>query len=232
MYSSFPIEKEGKIPLSLQEFLEPSRVGLLMWDMQKGLAGHALGVEGIQQAALKLLASAKLVGIPVIWSRHVLPPLELTSGPFLLFLMKKQKVDRPHLLKPTMQEGMEETEFLPGLIPEPHHLIINKSQPSLFVDTPLDLRLKTMGIDTLVIAGVATDIGIEFNCRHAASLGYYTVVAEDASGSYTCEAHERSLEFLRGWTTPVVTSDVICRNWDEAGGRRGNQSPKPEQKRE
>lgn len=45
-------------------------------------------------------------------------------------------------------------------------------QPSLFVDTPLDLRLKTMGIDTLVIVGVATDIGVEFTCRHAAALGY------------------------------------------------------------
>jgi nicotinamidase-related amidase len=213
-YTPFPIEKEASIPLSLGDFLRPGRVALLMWDMQNGLAGKALGLDGIKQSAAKLLDSAERAGIPVIWSRHILPPLELTAGPFLLFLMKKQKVDRPHLLRPTMQEGMEETEFLPGFAPKPHHLVIPKSQPSLFVDTPLNLRLKTMGIDTLVIAGVATDIGVEFNCRHAASLGIYTVVAEDATGSYTKEAHERSLDFLRSWTTPVVTSDEICRNWD------------------
>jgi nicotinamidase-related amidase len=231
-YSSFPVEKEGSIPLSLQEFLRPRRVGLLMWDMQKGLAGRALGIEGITKAAVKLIAAAEAACIPVIWSRHVLPPLELTAGPFLLFLMKKQKVDRPSLLRPTMQEGMEETEYLPGLTPQPHHLVIPKSQPSLFVDTPLDLRLKTMGIDTLVIAGVATDIGVEFNCRHAASLGYYTVVAEDATGSYTKEAHERSLDFLRGWTTPVVTSDVICANWHEASETKDlNQSSRSNRNR-
>src|SRR6201999_261270 len=102
----------------------------------------------------------------------------------------------------------------PGLTPQPHHLVITKSQPSLFVDTPLNLRLKTMGIDTLVIAGVATDIGVEFNCRHAAALGFYSVVAEDASASYTVEAHERSIAFLRDWITPVLSTDEICGFWD------------------
>ena len=213
-YAPFPVEKETSIPLNFEQFLRKGRVALLMWDMQKGLAGRALGIEGVKQAAAKLLASADRASIPVIWSKHILPSLELTCGPFLLFLMKKQKVNRPHLLKPSMQEGMEETEFLPGFAPQPNHLVFAKSQPSLFVDTPLDLRLKTMGVDTLVIAGVATEIGVEFNCRHAAALGYYTVVAEDATGSYTHEAHERSLEFLRSWTTPVVGSDEICRVWD------------------
>jgi nicotinamidase-related amidase len=127
--------------------------------------------------------------------------------------MKKQKVDRPSLLKPTMQEGMEDTQFVDGLSPRPNHLVLEKSQPSLFVDTPFDLRLKTMAIDTLVIAGVATDIGIELTCRHAATLGYYSVVVEDATGAYSRDAHERSLAFLRSWTTPVVTAQAIADAW-------------------
>jgi nicotinamidase-related amidase len=163
--------------------------------------------------ANRLVDAAERAAIPVIWSRHILPPLRFTSGPFLKFLMKKQQVDRPSLLKPTMQEGMEDTQFVDGLSPRPNHLVLEKSQPSLFVDTPLDLRLKAMAIDTLVIAGVATDIGIELTCRHAATLGYYSVVAEDATGAYSREAHERSLAFLRGWTTPVVTTQTIVDAW-------------------
>jgi nicotinamidase-related amidase len=112
-----------------------------------------------------------------------------------------------------MQRGMEETEYVDGFGPSPHHLVIEKSQPSFFVDTPLALRLRALDRDTLVIGGVATDIGIEFTCRHAAALGFYTVVAEDASGAYTREAHERSLAFLRGWTTPVVPTAAICDIW-------------------
>lgn len=202
------------IPLRLEDFINPERVALVMWDMQNGLAGRAPEVDTIRKNALRLIDSAERLSIPVIWSRHILPPIELTTGPFLLFLMKKQKVDHPSKLTPQLQRGMDDTNFIDGMAPLPHHIVLEKSQPSLFVDTPLDLRLKTMGIDTLVIAGVATDIGVEFTCRHAAALGYYTVVAEDATGAYTREAHERSLAYLRGWTTPVVSTDTICKAWD------------------
>ena len=206
-------ESFSKVPLGTEDFLDPRRVALVMWDMQKGLAGQTAEIEKISKAAKALILAADQAEIPVIWSRHVLPSVELIPGPFLLFLMKKQKVEHPRLLAPTMQRGMVETEFIPDLGPAQHHIVIEKSQPSLFIDTPVDLRLKTMGRDTIVVAGVATDIGVEFTCRHAAALGYYSVVVEDATAAYTCEAHEGSLDFLRRWTTPVVASQVICRHW-------------------
>lgn len=200
------------VPSTLEEFVTPQKTALVMWDMQKGLAGRALDAERIKAAAIRLVKAADKAGVLVIWSRHVLPPLDLTVGPFLLFLMKKQKVDHPDKIKPFMQEGMEDVEFLPGLSPAPHHLVLEKSMPSLFVDTPLDLRLKARGIATVVLAGVATDIGIEFTARHALAKGYYSVIAEDASGAYTKQAHERSISFLREWT-PVVSVEEICRVW-------------------
>jgi len=206
-------ESFSKVPLRTEDFLNPKRVALVMWDMQKGLAGRTAEIEQISKAAKTLILAADHAEIPVIWSRHVLPPLELVPGPFLLFLMKKQKVGHPGLLAPVMQRGTEETEFIPDLAPARHHIVVEKSQPSLFVDTPVDLQLKTMGRDTIVVAGVATDIGVEFTCRHAAALGYYSVVVEDATAAYTREAHEGSLDFLRRWTTPVVASQVICRHW-------------------
>lgn len=205
------------LPRTLADFLDSRRAALVLWDMQKGLAGRAPNVAAIRDNALKLLDVAERKGMPVIWSRHILPPLELTAGPFLLFLMKKQKVDDPRKLVPTMQRGGEDTDFIDGLSPKPHHIVLEKSQPSLFVDTPLDLRLKTLGVDTLIMTGVATDIGIEFTCRHAAALGYFSVVVEDATGTYSQEAHERSIAFLRGWTTPVVSTQSACALLDAGG---------------
>ena len=209
------------VPLTVGDFLQPARVALVMWDMQKGLAGRAPDAKRVVERARLLLAAADAAGVPVIWSRHVLPPLALTNGPFLLWLMKKQRVDDPDRLVPSMQEGMAETEFVDGLAPAAHHLVLQKSQPSLFVDTPLDARLKVLGADTLVIAGVATDIGVEFTCRHAAALGYYSVVVEDAVAAYTAEAHERSLAFLRGWTTPVVSTKLVREVWTSAAATPG-----------
>lgn len=202
------------LPLRLADFLQPDRAVLVMWDMQNGLGGRAPDRATIVDNARALIAGAERARIPVIWSRHIAPPLDLTVGPFKLWLMKKQKLDEPSMIRPAMQRGTDEVEFIDGLSPSPHHIVIEKSQPSFFVDTPLAMRLKALGRDTLVIAGVATDIGIEFTCRHAASLGYYTVVSEDASGAYTREAHERSLAFLRSWTTPVVSTAAINAIWD------------------
>jgi len=201
------------IPIRLEDFLLKGQVALLMWDMQNGLAGKAINIENIKPNAQRLIQAAEALKIPVFWSRHVLPPLDLISGPFKLFLMKKQKVNDPSLLAETMREGGEDVEFLEGFKPAAHHIVIEKSQPSLFVDTSFDLRLKTLGVKTLVIAGVATEIGVEFNCRHAAALGYYSVVVEDACGSYTQEAHDRSIDFLRSWTTQVVSTQEVLDHW-------------------
>jgi ureidoacrylate peracid hydrolase len=114
---------------------------------------------------------------------------------------------------PAMQDGMEETEFVDGLAPAAHHIVLEKSQPSLFIDTPLEMRLHTLGVKSIVLAGVATDIGIEFNARHAAARGFYSVIAEDATGSYTDAAQERSIGFLRNWITPVASTDEIIAHW-------------------
>jgi nicotinamidase-related amidase len=206
------------IPQALEDFLAPERTALILWDFQVGLAGHAVNRAQLQEAATRLIAAAEDAGIMIIWSRHVLPTLELIPGSFLRFLMRKQNVSRVEDLRPTMQAGMEETEFLPGLKPQEHHIVIEKSTPSLFVNTPLDLRLHTCGISNLVLAGVATNIGIEFTARHAQALGYYTVIAEDATGSYSEEAQARSIAFLRS-QNPVTSAADICKIWQRTPAR-------------
>lgn len=203
------------LPKNLSEFIQIGKVALIMWDMQNGLAGKASNLEKIKANAQLLVNAADDKNIPIFWSKHILPPLSLTTEPFLLFLMKKQKVNDPSLLVETMKHGMEDAKYISGLEPKARHIVLEKSQPSFFIDTPLDLRLKTLGIKTLVFSGVATDIGIEFTCRHAASLGYFSVVAEDACGSYTDLAHQRSLDFLRSWITPVVKTQEIVSIWNQ-----------------
>jgi sulfate transport system permease protein len=76
------------------------------------------------------------------------------------------------------------------------------------------LALITLGVKTIVLAGVATDIGIEFNARHAAARGIFSVIAEDATGSYTDAAQARSIAFLRSWITPVASTDDIVAHWN------------------
>ena len=82
------------IPLALEDFLKPERVALVMWDMQKGLGGKAVGSEAIVANARRLIESAERLNIPVIWSQHIAPPFEMTTGPFMLWLMKKRHIQK------------------------------------------------------------------------------------------------------------------------------------------
>ena len=197
------------MPSSLGEFVDPKHTALIMWDFQKGLAGRASNAAPMQEAAKRLLKAADDAGVFVIWSRHTLPPFDILPGPWMLLMMKRQGVSRPEDVKPVFQKGGEDVEFVPGFEPAPHHLVLEKSQPSLFVDTPLDNRLKARGIWTVVLAGFATDIGIDFNARHASAEGYFAIVAEDACGAHTPEGHERSLAYLRGWVQVASTSSIM-----------------------
>ena len=68
---------------------------------------------------------------------------------------------------------------------------------SAFEGTPLAYVLRDCAVSTVVLAGVATEIGIEPTGRHAADLGFVPVLATDACGAGDAEAGERSLAALR-----------------------------------
>lgn len=200
----------------VKEFTDRSSTALLMWDYQVGLAGRALHLEDLLQVSRDLLNAADEAGIPVFWSRHTLPPLDATTPGMQLFQAIKQGVGTASELTPFMQPGSPEREFLAALAPRPHDTIIEKSTPSFFVGTTLQQRLFAAGIRSVVITGVATEIGVDLTAKHALALGYAPVVVEDAVGSYTDEKLEKGLAALKTWI-PVITSDEMIAIWNDQG---------------
>ena len=203
------------IPVTLEEMVTPESAALVMWDFQNGLGGRAAGLDGIVAAAGRLLDAADAADVPVIWSRHTVPPLEQVTSGSLYRMMRKQGVATLDDLQPFMHEGSPERDFIPQLQPRAHDSVIDKSTPSFFVGTPLHLRLTAMHVRTLVFAGVATDIGIDLTAKHAYALGYYPVVAVDAVGSYSEGRHETGLAAIQLWI-PTTTAADIAAMWDRS----------------
>ena len=87
-------------------------------------------------------------------------------------------------------------EIVPELGPESTDVVITKRQWGAFYGTDLDLRLRRGGIDTIVLAGVATTYGVESTARFAYEYGYQQVFAEDAMSDRSAEAHKNSVEFV------------------------------------
>ena len=71
-------------------------------------------------------------------------------------------------------------EIVPELGPEPGDLVITKRQWGAFYGTELDLQLRRRGIDTILLTGIATNIGVESTARDAYERGYRQVFVEDA----------------------------------------------------
>ena len=86
---------------------------------------------------------------------------------------------------------------MPELTPLESEGVFDKIGMSAFEGTPLDTALRDCGIRTILIAGVAIEIGIEPRVRHAADLGYLPVLIEDACGASHAEAGERAIASMR-----------------------------------
>lgn len=198
------------VPVSFAETVDPRHTALVVWDMQNGIGARADGAERAIARIRELVEAARASGVLVVWSRHVAPPLELTSPSGLRSLMKRQNVKDPAQLKAIMQAGTVDVDFVRTLEPRPDEPIIEKSTPSFFVGTPFELRLRGRGVETIVLTGVATEQGIEMTARHALTLGFFAVVAEDAVASFSAAAHELGLAYLRTAVDVVPTAQIVA----------------------
>lgn len=71
--------------------------------------------------------------------------------------------------------------------------LITKHYPGAFFETQLDDLLKSMSIDTLLLAGLSTSGCVRATCVEAISHGYVTLVVSDAVGDRAPEPHDANL---------------------------------------
>ena len=80
-------------------------------------------------------------------------------------------------------------EIVPELGPREGDLVITKRQWGAFYGTDLDLHLRRRGVRTIVLAGIATNFGVESTARDAFERAYQLIFVEDAMTSLTAEGH-------------------------------------------
>ena len=172
------------------EKLDAKQSALVLIDLQKGIAPSAGGphaVDAINQRAGQLAERFRQAGATVILVRVGWHD-DLADVP-------RQLVDAP---PPPMQGGMPAHWW--DLADELHHqptdLLIIKRQWGAFYGTELDLQLRRRGVDTLVLAGMSTNIGVESTARAAWEHGYALVLAEDAMTARSAEEHAHTVKHI------------------------------------
>ena len=186
-------------------------MALLVYDMQIGVISQIRNGGEITSRVLSLLQAAREGGFRVYFNRYMTLPKEVAGMSQLRMAMDWQHVDSIDKIQPRFLRDSPEFQIVAELSPLRSEGVFDRIAMSAFEGTPLNMVLRDCGINAFVIAGVATEVGIEPTVRHAADLGYIPVIAADACGAGNDEAAERSLDSLRFAGSSVMTdTDTIC----------------------
>jgi nicotinamidase-related amidase len=100
-----------------------------------------------------------------------------------------QIVDRDHrgqpgepprrTVRPAALSGSAEAEVIPELAPQPGDYVIKKHRWSTFFQTHLELSLRTAGIDTIMIAGGAIEVGVASTAYSARDRDFNLIILRD-----------------------------------------------------
>tara|TARA_Y100000815_G_scaffold83005_1_gene71905 strand:- start:747 stop:1394 length:648 start_codon:yes stop_codon:yes gene_type:complete len=88
----------------------------------------------------------------------------------------------------------EMREIAPELGPEDGDVIVDKYNWGAFHGTNLDAHLRRRGIDTLLMTGLVTHIGVDTTMREAYAHGYAQILVTDAAAAMTVAQHDFVLE--------------------------------------
>jgi biuret amidohydrolase len=185
-----------EIPQTLEEVCDPSRLALVVYDMQAGVVGQIERGAEVTAKVVDVVDAARQGGYRVLFLRHMSLPKELMGVFRFRMAMAWQRTDRVEDVNPWFLPDSPGFQLVPELAPLPSEAVLDKITMSAFEGTPLDIILRDCGLSAFAIVGVATEIGIEPTVRHGADLGYIPVVVTDACGAGHEEAAKRSLDGL------------------------------------
>jgi nicotinamidase-related amidase len=181
--------------------LDPKTTALVLIDLQGAIVGRDTqpytAPEVVARSA-KLAEAVRSAGGTVVYV-HVL------IGEFAV----SQNVDQGHP-RPSGPLPPAATNIVPEAGMREGDLLIAKRQWGAFHATNLDQALRTRGIKTIILAGIATNMGVESTARAAHEHGYDVVLAADAMASFTTEMHDFAINNIFPRLGRVRTAEQIA----------------------
>jgi nicotinamidase-related amidase len=183
--------------------LDPSKTALVLIDLQKGIVGRPMlphsGATVVGNAA-RLTAKFRALGAPIVLVR-VAPSAD--GKDFLSLPADAPSQFNVSALPPDW------ADLAPELGSASSDIIVTKRQWRAFSGTELDLQLRRRGVQTIVLGGIATNIGVESTARSANEHGYAQVFVEDAMASLGAGMHEFAVKNIFPRIGYVRSTDAV-----------------------
>jgi nicotinamidase-related amidase len=161
---------------------------LLVMDVQNGVVTRFAEHSGPLLATLTdVVAAARRAKLPVIYVRVAFREGTPEVSP-------KNKTFSALAGSLSMGEGDPATQVHPAVAPQPGDVIVTKRRVSAFAGSDLDVVLRSLGIDSLVLTGIATSGVVLSTLRQAADLDFKLTVVHDGCADADPEVHRVLME--------------------------------------
>lgn len=197
--------------------LDPRRTALVVIDLQNGfllpegpVAVYVpTGVEVIP-AVNRLAAVVRETEGKVFWVRNTVTENTLSTWSEWLGLINGS----PKLIRRRIESMAPDSpghQLHPDLIVEPGDQTVFKERYSAFIEGSSDLpgRLRSQGLDTVVIVGALTNVCCESSARDAMMLNFKTIMVSDANAAMTDEEHNAALATFYTTFGDVMDTDYL-----------------------
>jgi nicotinamidase-related amidase len=111
--------------------------------------------------------------------------------------------------------GTEGTQLIREFV-HPSDVILEKSRDSGFYETGLDEKLQELGVKTVMVTGLQTQICVQTTAADAFFRGYKVWIPEECVFSIKEEDKVRSLEWMKGYCAVVCPAAEILQRLREA----------------
>ena len=206
----------------LKDVVSPERAALIVVDDQNDFC-HEEGKTGatgadmtaIQLAAERtdaLIADAHRFGVPVVFIRTTHD--RWNNSPVWSKRPSGRGQDEDANDCVTGTWGAEFYKVSPG----PNDAVVTKHRYSAFIGTDLEMTLRTLRRDSMLVTGTVTNVCVESTCREAFMREFNVVLVDDCSGATDRAAHDATLHNISHYFGWVADSQQIVGLWSGEAG--------------
>ena len=194
---------------------------LLIIDMQNGFVskGGSYDLMGINiskysdvvPSLKQLIGFCRKVKIPIFYSQAVREESGidlLTRSHRILPKSREERIKR----RPICIRGSWDAEIVEELKPNFDDHVVIKRRDSVFQDTEVEVWLRSLGIDSIIFAGIDTSICVESSLRDAFNHGYDIVLISDATASNNLNHYNSTLDNIRNYYGLVMNLNEFIGN--------------------
>jgi len=186
------------------------KTALLIIDMQndfvlEGAPCRIAGALGIVENIKKILEKFRKDGLPVFFIMKV----HKKDGSDIEITREERFKKQPYVV-----EGTEGAEIIDALAPKKGEVALKKIRMDAFLQTDLDLRLRSLGITDVVIIGIQTANCVRATAYAAVAYNYRTCLVDDAVAANTEEIHRANIFDMQNIGIVMLrTREALQRNW-------------------